>query len=1159
MKTRLLVILASILCAYSAQANMLSDGSFEACTDEYNFDTSPWNGWGDFRNQSWAAHTGNRGAFIPGWSASNGGVWQSGAASETGTYTLVMWILREPGLNSTNIEMKLEFYAPDDVTKVQGDVVTNVSVVPGDGLWHHVHVSGVATSTILGYVRAVIFSEWGAPLPDSSACMIDDVEMYYGEYTGTTALVNMGFEDGQFESWRGSSWGAWRESHWGRIGWAARSGSQGIHLAGWHWTEVVTNEPGGEVVTNIVAPKGITNVMSQSVTLPSTGTYSFAVWMSRESDFTLNSSELRIEFLDQGRSNKVQDDAVQVISVPNDNTWREYYVVGTLTNTDVYEIRPVIQMGWDRTTNDGGKAMRIDDARFWKADYDGVSVKTDWAYHAAPGYNQMMEQVPGGGALGTFLQVDHDTNTNTFYALSDRGELAKYDGENAALWIRTSWRRPDTGDWVDTDSQMTLVGSAEIPSGTPFHGLPVSGTTTVDVWRHQASQPSTTGGDLYAENAIRIYYAPYIKPTNALFETGRQYLIYKNGDGTNNVGQLYGTSPFDRDYSFDNLDPHIQPAFTNGGFENPEGMSTLSNSGWYGIGELERTNWAARSGNAGMAFTTWNAGSWRVMQDVACTGGLYSFSGYVKIEPAVTNLSRAGLRMEWYSADHRLLAVNEQSLLGLDRSYDWQAASVVGACYDVDTAYVRLSMDIDNGLSDDVPGRATMLDDAEFRELSGSPQNASFESDFAGSGWMAVGNLNREMWGAREGVYVLGFHGWSPGHALAYQDISVSTGAYKFSTWAKLEPGATNVSELSIRMEWYADDGTLLQVNEQDLLDMPRTYEWEQVYVVGACDDPDLAYVRLSLAGVWGATDLAGTAAMFDALQFVQVGSTLQNAGFEVGSNENMPYWYAWSLDLARVEPWANHEVGGTNGVAFRGWIKNGDLHGRYETTLEQPLVVTQGTYEFSIWIARDSLFTLTNGELRIEWYGDDYPNKIQADTAVSFTVPGDAAWYYYAITGECANANVRFAKPVVFAQWDAAADQALKMDEVTFQSTGSPFTDGIPNTWWDRYGVAPGDRVASDYPPSGNPSTYLENYYADSDPTDANSYFRGVGAFDRTGLGTAWSTNTRTYYISFKTNLMDSGPWADYGVEVVGDGNPLTLTITNDAPMRFYRMGVKP
>ena len=69
MKKISLIALFLLAVTTMSQAQVLSNGTFEACTDEYNWTGTGWSTWGDFRNQSWASHTGNRGAFIPGWDA----------------------------------------------------------------------------------------------------------------------------------------------------------------------------------------------------------------------------------------------------------------------------------------------------------------------------------------------------------------------------------------------------------------------------------------------------------------------------------------------------------------------------------------------------------------------------------------------------------------------------------------------------------------------------------------------------------------------------------------------------------------------------------------------------------------------------------------------------------------------------------------------------------------------------------------------------------------------------------------------------------------------------------------------------------------------------------------------------------------------------------
>ena len=121
-------------------------------------------------------------------------------------------------------------------------------------------------------------------------------------------------------------------------------------------------------------------------------------------------------------------------------------------------------------------------------------------------------------------------------------------------------------------------------------------------------------------------------------------------------------------------------------------------------------------------------------------------------------------------------------------------------------------------------------------------------------------------------------------------------------------------------------------------------------------------------------------------------------------------------------------------------------------------------------------------------------------------------------------------------------------------------FTDGLPNWWWDRYSIPVGERIAADNPDEDG-FTNEEEFAADTDPTNPVSYFSGVRSMGWSALGTDWSTNSRIYFVTYKTNLMDAVPWQPYGGEIPGnpDGSGVTIPVTNDAPMQFYRIGVKP
>ncbi len=1141
MKFYMHIILALLLCVCVAQANLAGDPSLET--------GGSWTFFGNANRETWSAHSGGWGGALYGWDAgANGGFWQNIAIGDIGTYTFSLFVLQEKDFDPTTFEMKLEGYGPDGTTKTETDIIADYLATPQDGLWHHMHVTGVLTNPLTAYVRPTLYAAWTGAGSGSKAVFFDDAEVIEGSYTGLPSIVNAGFEVGQHEAWRGSGWGASPEANWGRVGWAARSGTQGVHLAGWEPAETVT-----------------VNRVSQPLTMLSTGTYSFSMWMSREENFKMDAGALRIEFLDETGSTKLQDDAVTNFITPNDNTWREYYVVGTLTNPLVHQVRPVIEMSWERITNDVvGRAARIDDVRFWKAAHDGVSVRTNWAYHSGIGQNAMLEKVPGAGEQGPFLQVNYTTRSNTYFVITDVGSLAKYDGEEASVWMRTSWQRPDTAEWVETNVLMTHAGTAEIEDADPFHGLPVSGTKTVDVWKYEASHPRTAGGVLYSTNVVRVYYAPYILSSNSLFETGRQYLLLKDGAGTNNLDQTYGPVPYDRDYYVDVYKPPTWGVFTNGGFENPVGVSTFDDSGWFGLtGNMERSDWGQRSGDRALLFYGWNWNSSSLaFQDVATTGGVLSFSSGVKVEGGLTNMSQLSLRMEWFTTNDVLVQVDERSLLDIPRTFEWYGDAVVGSCLEPGLGYVRLSILGQFGPSD-IDGRAVQFDDAQFQPVSSALQNGDFEAALEGSGWISSGFPGRDLWAAHSGTYGAYFPTWDPGHAALFQDVVTTGGTYEFSLYMQVQEGA-QPTMLEIAMEWYDKDGVKVQENVQDILalNVPKSTVWNRFGVVGSCYAPDLSHVRFIVRSEYDdGTIEFNEAIIFDDISVVPVRTEMENGGFEIGNWTDIREWYGIPQYLVEIHEWAWHS--GTNGVAFHGWETG--LPG-YEAMLMQPVVAQTGTYVFSVWIKRETEFLLTDAELRLEWYGGDYPNKVQADTVVAISPPAGGAWQHYAVTGTCTDVDVQFVVPVVHAEFSGngpGADRAFMMDDamLVYTNLDSEYTDGLPNWWWELYFPGePGEWVAAD-DPDDDEYTNEEEFAADTDPTSPASKFSGVGSMTSAGVGVDWSTNSRTYFIMFKTNLMDAGPWMPYGVERPGDagGAGIVLSVTNDVPQRFYRVGAKP
>jgi hypothetical protein len=128
---------------------------------------------------------------------------------------------------------------------------------------------------------------------------------------------------------------------------------------------------------------------------------------------------------------------------------------------------------------------------------------------------------------------------------------------------------------------------------------------------------------------------------------------------------------------------------------------------------------------------------------------------------------------------------------------------------------------------------------------------------------------------------------------------------------------------------------------------------------------------------------------------------------------------------------------------------------------------------------------------------------------------------------------------------------------------TRSGQTEGIPDSWWERYGIAIGQRVATNNPDSDT-SNNFEEYVADTNPTDAGSCFPYDIAVT-TGRETLCmqavpTTNSRIYDVWWSTNLI-SGPWTAAGLNVPGQANgsavDLCVSSTNHV-LRFYRTGIR-
>lgn len=972
-------------------SNMLTNPGFES-------GTASWIFTGEVGVESWASRSGSTGATFKGWVTSPASLQQEVSATN-GTYTFAVWVLKQKNHASTNTELRLNWLDSGSST-IQVATVTNILSVPQDGSWHHVFVTGTCTSQNLAKIRVTMYDGWGAMPTDPRAYMVDDADLYPGAYDGSR------FENGSFDMYPA---GDWYRSRWNSLltgwnqggnldGWGSRTSTNGNVVAFYSWDNYSNNFAGS---------------FSQNVNPVTTGTYCFSIWNKHETNALFSNLVLRMEWYDVTLTNRIQTDNVTNLITPNDGNWYEYYVQGECTNPAVHEVRLIVSADWTLNADATNlQSTTFDDARFLPVPYSEFTnaMLTDWCYHSSIGYNARNEQVPGTN-VGSFMQVSYGTTSVIFYVLAESPSQAKYYPIEDNRWeVRTAYKNPTNPveTWVETYSSMTRMGDVVIPSSTPFHGLPVVGSKTASLWKLVWPMPKDDGGLPYT-NHILVYYAPFTKTTNGAIESSYNYLLALNAGLTNNLGQEVGRTPQYNDYFFD-LNPNIIPAFTNGGFEEPTPVvANLDGTGWSGSGDVGRETWAARSGAAGVAFRSYNAGLFALYQDIATTGGTYQFAGWMK----------------------------------------------------------------------------------------------------------------------------------------------VPTGAVP--------------TMLKINMQWYDKSSSLVQENSQDLLSsLHKENDWSRIGVVGSCTASNLDYVRLLLVGQFSTSFGGENSTEFDDMEFGGVATNLQNVGFETGNWRDIRDWYGMPQWLVHTEYWANRT--GSNGVSIFGGYTN---DARYEAELVQPIVASTGSYVFSVYVRRQEHFVnLTNAQIKLEWYGGDYPVKVQADTVVTIAPSTNSVFSQYSVTGTCNNANLRFVQPVVLAQWDVNPSgdyREIQIDDASLVLTnlsGETYTDGIPDSWWDAYGITGDDCAAArDYDNDGYLN--IEEYAGDTDPTANESYFSNVtnapGSKTVMILIVNPSSTGRVYDAYWKTNLMDySSAWQNYGLSVTGSGGSIELTVTNKLGKQYFRTGAK-
>ncbi|MFH0953790.1 MAG: hypothetical protein V1873_05635 [Verrucomicrobiota bacterium] len=1177
--------------------DMLANGTFETPGGTTNWAASGWTATGDAWRALPAARSGERGARFNAATAGEALIYRDVTAS-TGTYTFCGWLKLDPGSNPTNLYLRLEW--KDAATNdVQPAFSASLAHLDRDALWHQVHVTGSCASNNLVFVRAALESRHGAKTGDPSAILFDDAELYPGGYAGSPFLMNGGFEHGEtnwYESWYGSQWSVVTQ-HVGnsRRMWWPSAGDWDAVLHGWR----------GQPYSNFVS------AFSQNIYPQTTGTWTFSIYLRREASFIVSNVQLRLEWRDATYTNKVQADTAVDLNVVNDNTWRKYAVTGSCADAELFELRAVATFQYD--VNPSDPSMYLDGARLMPGGFTN-SVVMEGAYYNHYSLDPTREQVPGTNGYGAFMQISHARTTTTFYALGAYPDLTVYPDSEGVMGLYTAWQHPGTTNWVTTHSNMTKVGTITLTTNTPFHGAPTSGTLALNVYRCDWQQPCSNGV-AYA-GPIKVWYAPYLDSYYGADLEDRQYLVRLDGAFTNSypvAPQFFLSNQWHRDYFYYNVPPRILSAFTNGTFADPAVVVTnWDNTGWQGTGDAARDDWSAHASPLGAYLPGWYT-NWMesgvvyrafseagLFQPLATTGGTCTFATWLRSDPGV-NPNRLEVKLEWVNASGAMVQADVRDLAGFPRDGSWHHVYVTGTCTQQGLRYVSPGVLAQFWARAGEPDRM-QVDDASFYPGAYSNvltlANNSFEDgnpgDFRGSQWYVQPEYwgsYRAEWGGRRGLASGVFEGAAT-NALQYtnlvsQNTTPGPGTYTFAIWILRDTNFAMTSA-ELRLGWY--DLTLTNQVQGDTVTnfvTPADNAWREYHVTGTCSSSSLYEVRATVRIEYprSAHTNAATTRIDDARFYPgdYVPPLIIDWGYHGGgtndpADEPVPgggWGSFFRVDYARTtttfyvlaeHPTIAPDVSVTGVVGMR-------------TAYWDPLITnwndlrTNMTHVGAIELVDATPFhgLPVSGGKTVDVYRYRWTQPLDA-AGVPFT---HAMVVYY-----CPYFRTYSGSNEIENLWLLEKGEILNNYPTNAQSFGDSFFfkdylytnrwtpdqdgDGIPDLWEIGYF----DEITNCLPGAdgdGDTNNNLEEYIADSIPTNLLSYFHGrITAVTGSPLSAvqvdAPTTNSRLYEALSKTNLLTADPWVVCGPASPGDaaGTNVWVAVTNQGGVVFFRTGVR-
>lgn len=146
----------------------------------------------------------------------------------------------------------------------------------------------------------------------------------------------------------------------------------------------------------------------------------------------------------------------------------------------------------------------------------------------------------------------------------------------------------------------------------------------------------------------------------------------------------------------------------------------------------------------------------------------------------------------------------------------------------------------------------------------------------------------------------------------------------------------------------------------------------------------------------------------------------------------------------------------------------------------------------------------------------------------------------------------------------DGNGDGLGRFDIGTYEhllETADSNGDGIPDGWIWKYRLNPTELNLAAGNPDGDAHTTFQEWVTDTDPTSALSSFRieAIAPGPPTTLQ-FFSSSNRQYTLTYATNLASVPAWLSVPsqVNIAGNGGLDSLTDTNGATGKFYRIGVK-